>query len=75
MEIETGIVSLLKLQGGFWVWLSYELKKAWNIFFFFTTKIITGLIETHSYIMHLGQGDSVALSLAENTHDETCQAE
>lgn len=28
MEIETGIVSLLKLQGGFWVWLSYELKKA-----------------------------------------------
>lgn len=39
------------------------------------TKTVTGLIETHSWVMHLRRGDSVALSLAENTHDETCQTE
>lgn len=38
-------------------------------------KIVADLIETHSWVMYLGRGDSVALSLAENAHDETCQTE
>lgn len=28
VERETGIVALLKLQGGYWLWLSYKLTKA-----------------------------------------------
>lgn len=37
--------------------------------------MLTGLIETHSWIMRIWRGDSVALSMAENVLDETCRKE
>lgn len=54
--------------------LSNELR---NIVFFFILVYGNshGLIETHSWNMHLRWGDGMALSLAENTHHETCQTE